>query len=110
MEKKEFIEQVSFEEYSTEYDRLLQYSPPYQQLVDTVIKKIKQRFSNQASINVLDIGGGTGNFSKRILKEFPNAQIDFVEPSLDMLTVAKEKLRGEQVVFHQEPFQQIPTY
>jgi malonyl-CoA O-methyltransferase len=42
--------------------------------------------------NVLEIGCGTGIFSEKILKKFPNSKIDFLDISSDMIKNMKEKI------------------
>jgi len=45
---------------------------------------------------ILEIGCGTGIFSKKILKRFPNSKVDLLDISSNMLDKAKEKLGEEE--------------
>ncbi len=42
--------------------------------------------------NILEIGCGTGIFSQKIVKRFPNSKVDFLDISSAMVEAAKEKL------------------
>uniref|UniRef100_UPI0035653A1C methyltransferase domain-containing protein n=1 Tax=Ilyobacter sp. TaxID=3100343 RepID=UPI0035653A1C len=44
--------------------------------------------------NILEVGCGTGIFSEKILKRFPNSEIDLLDISPAMIETAKEKLNG----------------
>lgn len=41
---------------------------------------------------LLDIGAGTGLFSEMVLKKYPQARIELIDISSDMLQIAKERL------------------
>jgi len=96
---------VSFDEYSKKYDMLLQYSPPYQEIGKFIIIELQKIYSPEAKFSVLDIGGGTGNFSKIVTDEFPNAIIHLLEPNDKMLAIAKHKLRDTKSTYSKVSFQ-----
>ncbi len=50
-------------------------------------------FDRASSINVLDLGAGTGIFSKHILKKYPNANFVLYDLADKMLEVAKNRFK-----------------
>lgn len=63
--------------------------PGYADLFETAVNIIP--FSNQQKIRVLDLGAGTGLFSKVILEAFPRAEIMLMDVAEKMLDVARER-------------------
>ena len=96
---------LNFENYSNDYDLLLKYSPPYQELTQSVLETVGKLYQREEVFTVLDIGGGTGNISKIIQDHFPNVQIHLLEPSIEMLETAKLKLDAERTLYDNVPFQ-----
>lgn len=97
-----------FDDYSLAYDLLLEVSPPYQQLQQYLKDALKYLFIDPlAEIRVLDIGAGTGNFSRVVLDCFPNATIDIVEPNRPMLERAYDKLQDGKVTGYNMTFQEF---
>lgn len=56
-------------------------------------------FKRNASLKVLDLGAGTGIFSKFILKKYPNAQFTLWDISPKMLQIAKNRFRKHRNQF-----------
>ena len=50
---------------------------------------------SKKNYKILEIGCGTGMFSEKILRRFPNSKIDLLDISSSMLDKAKEKLLKE---------------
>lgn len=100
---------VSFDDYSRKYDMLLNYSSPYQQIGEFILVELKKRYQSRDPFSVLDIGGGTGNFSKIIADAFPNAIIHLLEPNEKMLAIAKHKLKHTTTTFSQLLFQDFQS-
>ena len=98
---------VDFSEYSTKYDLLSQYSQPYQKLGVLLVKELLQRFDKEESFSFLDVGGGTGNFTRIILDHFPNAEGTLLDPSSDMLDYARLKMDNRRVTFIESGFEQF---
>ncbi|AFS77783.1 methyltransferase, type 12 [Gottschalkia acidurici 9a] len=83
----------NFEEEAKEYDsRILKLIPCYEQMINAMISVIP--FDKDTSINVIDIGAGTGNVSKAIKDRFKNSKITCLDISKNMIGVAKLKLKG----------------
>jgi tRNA (cmo5U34)-methyltransferase len=51
-------------------------------------------FETVKSIEVLDLGAGTGLFSKHVLEKYPSARFLLVDVADKMLDVARERFRG----------------
>lgn len=56
-------------------------------------------FAPATSIDVLDLGAGTGLFSKHILEKYPSAQFVLYDLADKMLAVAKERFRAHPQQF-----------
>ncbi|MDZ7671869.1 MAG: class I SAM-dependent methyltransferase [Halanaerobiales bacterium] len=61
----------------------------YKKVSEPIIKTNKK-------VNILDLGCGTGLELKNIFKKCPNAQIDCLDLSKEMLEVLKEKYKDRQ--------------
>lgn len=44
------------------------------------------KYKNNFNVNILDIGGGNGNFSKLVIQNCPNANITILDPSEKLLS------------------------
>lgn len=81
-----------FEDLSKRYDRvILKNIPLYDEFLDTMVDLIS--FEKDSVLNIMDLGCGTGNLTKRIKKDYPNARIFCIDISPKMLEVAKLKLK-----------------
>lgn len=82
---------VNWTRYADAYDLLLDYNPAYQALIEDF-----QAFLNHADLpdvpEVLDAGGGTGNFSEALLRHRPDAVLCLAEPDPGMRAKAQQKL------------------
>lgn len=92
--KSEWKDKWNFNSWARTYDEsvvkdigTLKFYKKYDMLLDTVFKKAVA--GRERSINVLEIGVGTGNLAARFLDEKYN--IIGIDQSRDMLNVAKEK-------------------
>jgi len=69
-----------FTDYSKVYDMMLEINPAYQELQKLFKLQLqKLQINNNAPIKVLDIGGGTGNFSvlDRAKTKLPSKSMDY---------------------------------
>lgn len=96
---------VSFDDYSRKYDLLVKYSPPYQAIGRLIVDVLLKKYTNKSAFTVLDIGGGTGNFSKYLLDTFPKASITLLEPNKNMLIIARKKLDHHEIKFVNDTFE-----
>lgn len=74
-------------------DQIEQTIPYYRFFHDESINLIK--VLNQSPRKWLDTGSGTGNLVQKALARFPETKFVLADPSLPMLTIAREKLSAE---------------
>lgn len=99
-----------FTDYSKAYDMMLKINPAYQELQSLFKLQLqKLQISKNAPIKVLDIGGGTGNFSVLVKEYFPNCQITLLEPNSGMIDRAKTKLPSKSMDYDTTPFEKWDT-
>lgn len=97
-----------FDQFSSEYDQSIQrLIPQYQEIFETLITY--SFLDRNASLNVLELGCGSGNLSLFIAHLFPNARLTLVDLSSEMLAKAKDKLVShlDRVVFKQANFLEV---
>jgi len=82
----------NFSRYAKHYDR-------YSTVQDTSASSLIDFIESDRLNRILDIGCGTGTYTKLLLKRFPGADITAVDISEDMIAIAKEKLNQKQVRF-----------
>lgn len=81
-----------FEEISKRYDRvILKNIHFYNEFLDAMVGLIP--FEEDKELNIMDLGCGTVNLTKRIKKDYPNARIIYIDISPKMIEVAKLKLK-----------------
>lgn len=68
-------------------------------------------FHKTRSLRALDLGVGTGVFSKRFLEEYPNARVVAIDGAASMLELAKSRLGDlvQRVEWILSDFQAMPT-
>ncbi|MDD3053793.1 MAG: class I SAM-dependent methyltransferase [Endomicrobiaceae bacterium] len=80
-----------FENEAEIFDNIIiKIIPYYIEMIDALLSAIS--FDKTQKINVLDLGCGTGNLSKRILDKYTNANIVCVDISQNMINIARQKL------------------
>lgn len=86
---------ILFEEEAKKFDNVIPLLVPfYNEIYDILIDSIP--FYRNTSINILDIGCGTGTFAKLLKEKFPQAKITCLDFSQNMINIAKDKLVGYQ--------------
>ncbi|MDD5688123.1 MAG: class I SAM-dependent methyltransferase [Elusimicrobia bacterium] len=81
-----------FEKEAKEFDKMFfKVAPHYIDVVDILVSAIP--FEKNSRINVVDLGCGTGNITKALLKRYPNANVTCVDIAKSMLEMAKNKLK-----------------
>lgn len=82
---------ILFEEEAKKFDNVIPLLVPfYNEIYDILIDSIP--FYRNTSINILDIGCGTGTFAKLLKEKFPQAKITCLDFSQNMINMAKDKL------------------
>lgn len=79
-----------FEDEASEFDNIiLKLVPHYSQMIDALVSAIP--FKNSDSINIIDLGCGTGYVSMNIKERFPNSNLTCLDFAENM--IAKVKIR-----------------
>jgi len=80
----------TFDNESKFYDEFIVKTVPY---YATIIKEASNLlpYKNDAEIDILDVGIGTGNFEVELFSRYKSVRVDGIDVSENMLTVAKEK-------------------
>lgn len=80
-----------FEEEAVEFDELiLKLIPRYQEMIEALISAIS--FDSSDSINVIDLGCGTGTVTHSLKGKFKNARVTCLDLAENMIEIAKLKL------------------
>jgi len=91
MVNKKIIEE-NFSKHARDYD---QHSRVQNLCASILIKEV----NTNGFLSILDIGCGTGNYTKLLKSKFPKAKIKAVDISAEMIEVAREKLGERKVEF-----------
>lgn len=84
-----------FDKYSSNYDSNYHYNDPFTKYkitkkVSEIVKNIKA-YQEKEKINILEIGCGTGEYTKHLARLMPNARIVGLDISAKILNIAKDK-------------------
>jgi malonyl-CoA O-methyltransferase len=82
----------NFSRYARYYDR-------YCNMQNLSASGLIDRISPRKFKRILDIGCGTGNYTKRLREFYPDARITAIDISQDMVDIAREKLNGADIRF-----------
>ncbi|MCK4912702.1 MAG: malonyl-ACP O-methyltransferase BioC [Candidatus Omnitrophica bacterium] len=91
MIKKVIIEE-NFSKHAWDYD---QHSKVQNFCASTLIERVKGKSFSK----ILDIGCGTGNYTKLLREKFSKAKIVAIDISSEMIKVAKKKLEDKEIEF-----------
>jgi len=91
IEKKNIIER-NFSKYAEYYDS-------YSSIQNICASELIQKISADSVNRILDIGCGTGNYTKLLRERFPSAEIKAVDISDKMVDMARKKLSREKIEF-----------
>jgi len=73
------------------YDALISRWPLFTEMADKLIDALPGGFVGHA----LDLAGGSGLLSDRLLLRYPQASITLIEPAINMLKLAKQRLGSD---------------
>jgi len=82
----------NFSRYANLYDN-------YCQVQNQAGVDLLSRVKNKRFKNILELGCGTGNFTSFLVEKFPEANIKALDFSKEMLNVARNKVKNENVDF-----------
>lgn len=71
-----------------EYDQFMDQNPTEQEYMTVAINRI---YKDKKNLKILEIGPGTGRFTKKIIKYFPEANLQLIEPDKECI-IELEKL------------------
>ena len=88
----------AFNRTSEYYDEWVRQALPcYDELFSTAVEVIP--FSAEEKIRVLDLGAGTGLFSRHVVERYPHATFVLYDVAAQMLDVAKERFQRARSQF-----------
>jgi len=92
-----------------EYDQdIVAVIPFHSEIHAEILRELKQRFSKDDPLRVLELGVGTGLTTAIIKSVFPNAEFDVIDFSTTMLAKAKKRLGKKGMTYHLGDFAKIP--
>jgi tRNA (cmo5U34)-methyltransferase len=83
----------AFDESVAYYDEWVKIALPDYQAIFSVAKDLIP-YGMDESIDVLDLGAGTGLFSQHVLEECPRAKFTLIDVAEEMLAVARERFKA----------------
>ncbi|HVM70829.1 MAG TPA: methyltransferase domain-containing protein [Anaerolineales bacterium] len=88
-------------------DWMMKALPNYNDIFSAAMRLIP--FEPQAAVSVLDLGAGTGLFSKHVLEKYPHARFVLVDLADKMLEVARQRFgdRSEQFQYEVSDYRQL---
>jgi tRNA (cmo5U34)-methyltransferase len=100
--------ELNYDSYSEDkYDLdIINSIPFHKELHEKIIWILKQEF-NSKTLEILDLGIGTGITSKIVLEKFPNSQLIGIDFSDQMLLGAQNKLKDFNVELIKEDYSKI---
>ena len=91
MNEKEIIKR-NFSRYAKYYDN-------YSDIQDFCGLRLISKLNSDGFGSILDVGCGTGNYTRLLREKFPLAKIKDIDISGEMIEIAREKLRNERIEF-----------
>lgn len=89
-------ERVSWSTYAEQYDMLLAYNPFYQALHQEVLQRTEE-WNIYTNDIILDLGGGTGNYSCSLAEKYPHAKIIHLDRDEGMNAVVEKKQSAREL-------------
>ena len=106
--------QKSFDSGSKNYDKCNEIQKlAGKALIDLFFKHLKKEnleTYNEKKLNILDLGCGTGEFSKKIIKNLRVESIELIDLSSEMIKISKSKIRNISSKFNVNDFDYYKGY
>lgn len=96
--------QKRFNGAAVSYD---QYANVQKKMAYSLLSILKERYSETASIRILELGCGTGYVTEQLSNVFPKAHITAVDFAESMIEVAKTRHNVKNVMFRCEDIEQL---
>ena len=94
-----------YDELAKNYnDVIVRCAPRYEEMLDMLFYYLP---SDLEPCRVLELGCGTGNLTKKLLEQFPNASVTAVDVSAEILAVAERQLAGSDVTLVNQDFAEL---
>lgn len=86
--------ELNYDKYtSSRYDRdIINAIPYHKELHEHIVRALRKKFYRQKEYRVLDLGVGTGITAQIVRRVLPNARLDMVDFSRQMLAGARKRL------------------
>jgi len=81
------------------FSRYAMYYDAYSSIQNYAGSKLASTLHTNHFTKILDIGCGTGNYTKLLRKKFPHSNIKALDMSNKMITLAQHKLQNEKIEF-----------
>ena len=86
-----------------EYDQFMDQNPTEQEYMIVAINKIHK---DRKKLKILEIGAGTGRFTKKMIKYFPECSFQLIEPDKECILELRKMLSNEDVRIIQIPVEE----
>ena len=83
-----------------EYDQFMDQNPTEQEYMIVAINKI---YKDKKDLKILEIGAGTGRFTKQMIKYFPGSSFQLIEPDKECILELRKAISKENVKIIQSP-------
>ncbi|MDZ7698418.1 MAG: class I SAM-dependent methyltransferase [Deltaproteobacteria bacterium] len=84
---------VNLSKYAAQYDNMARFKPSYHEVQTVAIDYLLNFLQNERGVLIEDAGAGTGEFSKRLARRFPQSKIYAVELNLGFYEKLCEKVK-----------------
>jgi malonyl-CoA O-methyltransferase len=88
--------QKRFSVHAKTYD---QYASVQKKMGERLLKQLTLKKSGTSSMNILEIGCGTGYLTAKLLQQFPKATIMAIDLAPGMIELAKQRIADERIRF-----------
>ncbi|MFA6358649.1 MAG: methyltransferase domain-containing protein [Candidatus Omnitrophota bacterium] len=92
MNKRFKVIKEHFEKEAAVFDKIFfNVIPRYEEMMQALVDALP--FNKRDKLDIIDLGCGTGNLSKKIISAYPKARISCIDMAQNMLKMAQAKLK-----------------